>query len=349
MISFIVPAHNEQACIARTLQAIHQAAQTIGQPYEIVVADDASTDTTAEIALQNNARVVRVNHRQIAATRNSGARAAQGERLFFVDADTIVNPRAIASALLHMDKGAVGGGAPARFDAAAPLYAQLLVLWFGLFMRLAGLTGGAFMFCTRDAFHSTGGFDEQLFGAEDAAMSWALKREGRFVVLWRYVVTSGRRMRGIRGLLMLATLIGMAFFPKMLRQRSRVKKIWYDSNREQDGNIRDSIATRTFHAVMLLMVILWIAPWDFFVPWSLTPRDSLSGEIRLGWAIFNCHIALVLWPCAYFLLRNLFRQTRWLERIKSIALLALCLWIAWSATPVVIWFWTSNYHSLTHS
>src|SRR5436305_2557137 len=99
MISFIVPAHNEQAQLGRTLQAIHGAGQALGRQYEIIVVDDASADVTSEIARQNNARVVSVNHRQIAATRNSGARAAQGERLFFVDADTTINLRALASAL----------------------------------------------------------------------------------------------------------------------------------------------------------------------------------------------------------------------------------------------------------
>jgi glycosyltransferase involved in cell wall biosynthesis len=73
MISFIVPAHNEQTCLGRTLQAIHESACTVGQSYEIVVANDASTNATAEVARQNHARVVDVNHRQIAATRNSGA------------------------------------------------------------------------------------------------------------------------------------------------------------------------------------------------------------------------------------------------------------------------------------
>src|ERR1035441_6931555 len=111
MISFIVPAHNEESCLPRTLQAIHDAARATGQPYEIIVVDDASTDATAEVARQQNAIVVPVNHRQIAATRNSGARAAKGERLFFVDADTTINPRAVAEALRYMDKGAVGGGA----------------------------------------------------------------------------------------------------------------------------------------------------------------------------------------------------------------------------------------------
>src|SRR4051794_20623556 len=108
MISFIVPAHNEQAQLGRTLQTIHGAAQTVERPYELIVVDDASTDATSQVARQNNARVVSVNHRQIAAARNSGARVAQGERLSFVDADKIITPRAIASALRSMDKGVVG-------------------------------------------------------------------------------------------------------------------------------------------------------------------------------------------------------------------------------------------------
>jgi hypothetical protein len=41
-----------------------------------------------------------------------------------------------------------------------------------------GICGGAFMFCTCEAFYAAGGFDERLFWAEDAAMSWALKRQG---------------------------------------------------------------------------------------------------------------------------------------------------------------------------
>src|ERR1041384_6516914 len=127
MISFIVPAHNEQACLGRTLQAIHASARLIAQPYEVIVVKDASTDATAQIAHQNDARVVSVNHRQIAATRNSGARAANGEWLFFVDADTIVNSRSVASALRAMDKGAVGGGGVTWVDKneIVPLYARL--------------------------------------------------------------------------------------------------------------------------------------------------------------------------------------------------------------------------------
>src|SRR5688572_21593456 len=145
MNSFVIPAHNEQGRLAATIAAVQESARELGQPFEVIVVDDASTDATAAIGREHGATVVSVNHRQIAATRNSGARAAKGERLFFVDADTMINSRVVASALRAMDKGAAGGGALALFDRKVPLYAHLMLFWFGLFMRLAGITGGACM------------------------------------------------------------------------------------------------------------------------------------------------------------------------------------------------------------
>src|SRR4051812_11067253 len=295
LLSFIIPAHNEQGSLGATLRAIHASARMAGRPYEIIVVNDASTDSTEDVARENEALVLTVSHRQIAATRNSGARAARGSHLCFVDADTIINSDALVGALRHLDGGAAGGGAPAYFDKDAPVYAQVLVLVLGLGMRVAGICGGAFMFCTREAFHATGGFDERLFGAEDAAMSWALKRQGRFVVLWKCVVTSGRRLRGIcRGMRMLATLFGIAFFPGILKRRSQVEKVWYESNRV-DGSDADSLLTRTFNGLMLLLIIALLPVWAL-VPWSLTPSDTTLGKIRWGVAIFSCHVGLVAWP-----------------------------------------------------
>jgi glycosyltransferase involved in cell wall biosynthesis len=210
MISFIVPAHNEQAGLGRTLKAIHESARAVGQPYEVIVVDDASTDATADVARQYNATVVPVSHRQLAATRNSGGRAARGDRLFFVDADTTINPRAVAAALRYMDKGAVGGGAAVWFDGVLPLYARVLALFMGVFSKIAGFTGGAFMFCTREAFHATGGFNERLYCAEEGSLALVLKREGWFVVLWERVLTSGRRFRTMSGLQMMGNCARLA-------------------------------------------------------------------------------------------------------------------------------------------
>ena len=154
-----------------------------------------------------------------------------------------------------------------------------------------------------------------------------------------------RRMRGINGLRMLAGLIRIGFFPKLLQKRSRVRKIWYDSNRDQNHATPDSFAMRLLNGVVLLIVVGWIVPWGL-IPWSLTPRESVPGKIRLGFAIFSCYIAMVCWPLACLLVRNLLRQKRWMERMRMVALIGLCLWSAWGATPVVIWSWTSLYHWL---
>jgi glycosyltransferase involved in cell wall biosynthesis len=232
MISFIVPAHNEQTCLGRTLQAIQESARVIGQPFEIIVVDDASTDATAEIARQNNAHVASVNHRQIAATRNSGARASSGERFFFVDADTIINSRAVASAMRAMDKGAVGGGGMTWVDKneSVPLYARLLLVLLAFAPKLVGFTGGAFMFCTRDGFYATGGFNERLYWAEEGGFALALKRQGRFFVPWEHVLTSGRRLRTMSAVQLLGGGVRMIFSPvKLFTQRSSVQKVWYKS------------------------------------------------------------------------------------------------------------------------
>ena len=340
LISFIVPAHNEEAYLGQTLASIHAAAGAVGESYEVIVVDDASTDVTAEVAREHGATVIPVQHRQIAATRNSGAHAAKGERLFFVDADTTIDARVVADALRAMERGAAGGGATAKFNDAAPLWGRLLLLWINVFLRIAGMTGGAFMFCTCRAFEATGGFDERLFGAEDAAMCWALKREGPFVVLWRRVGTSGRRARGTSGLAMIAALFRMAFFPKVLWRRTAVQGVWYESDRSADEATQRSWLVALSNIVLLLaMLALVSGPLWMFVPWSLTPVGSLLGELRYGIAIFSCHIGLVLWPCAYFLTRILFRQKRWMERARLIVLIALCLWFAWGGTREVLYFW----------
>jgi hypothetical protein len=87
-LSFIVPAYNEERGLSATLDAIRHAASVTGEPYEVIVVDDASTDQTSAVAASRGATIVRVAHRQIAAARNAGARAATGDLLFFVDADT---------------------------------------------------------------------------------------------------------------------------------------------------------------------------------------------------------------------------------------------------------------------
>ena len=232
MISFIVPAYNEERLLGATLDALRAAARAAGEPYELIVVDDASTDRTAVIAEHHGATLVSVAHRQIAATRNSGARKANGDLLIFVDADTIVNEVVVRSAVEALRGGAAGGGAGVEFDGTVPLYARLLLPVLVWSFRSAGLAAGCFLFCTRNAFVATGGFDEAFYGAEELVMSRALKRHGRFVVLRQAVITSGRKLRTHSVREMLAIVARLALRgPGAVKQRQGMD-LWYAERRE---------------------------------------------------------------------------------------------------------------------
>ncbi len=233
MLSFVVPAYNEERYLAATLEAIHAAARAAGEAYEIVVADDASTDATAAIAKEHGARVVRVENRQIAATRNAGARSAVGDSLIFVDADTIVSGALVAEAVAALREGAVGGGAPVKLMGSPPLWVRLFMRAFvPLYFRLARWAAGCFVFCTRAAFDAAGGFDESYYAAEEIILSGALKRQGRFVILRTCVTSSPRKVEAHSAGEMLWMMLRLAAAgPAALRKRGPRTAFWYPDRR----------------------------------------------------------------------------------------------------------------------
>jgi glycosyltransferase involved in cell wall biosynthesis len=230
-VSFVVPAYNEEKALPDALAAIHAAMAAIGRPYEIVVADDASTDATASIAAAAGARVVAVDFRQIARTRNAGAAAATGDPIVFVDADTCVNETVLARAFEAMEAGAVGGGATPRFDAAAPGWSRM-AMWMVIGpMRLLNLAAGCFVFVRRGPFEAVGGFDERHFAGEEVMLSWAMKRLGRFVVLPDRVDTSARKFVGTSPWKTLWLSLRLAFRGMRGIRRREGNDFWYDGRR----------------------------------------------------------------------------------------------------------------------
>lgn len=235
MLSFIVPAYNEEPLIGRTLEAVDDAGAALERPFEVVVADDASTDRTAAIAREHGARVVSVRHRQIAATRNAGARLASGDMFIFVDADTIVTRAAVRAAVEAMEAGAAGGGCLLRFDGEVPMLGRVIERVFVPLCRVFRLASGCFVFCTRQAFQAAGGFDEKMFAAEEYAMSQALRRQGRFVVLRDRVTTSGRRFRSYSGRELVGLMARLMLSGRWaVRQRQKVN-MWYGERRPDPG------------------------------------------------------------------------------------------------------------------
>ncbi|MCA8948350.1 MAG: glycosyltransferase family 2 protein [Planctomycetes bacterium] len=233
LISFVVPAHDEEALVGAAVESLQRAARELGRPFEIIVVDDASTDRTAAVAAAAGARVVAADVRQISRARNAGAAAANGEYLIFMDADTIATPAVVRAAVAALDAGAVGGGGAARFDEPVPRWGKA-VLWLVLRLnRLFRVAAGCFVFCRRDAFERVGGFDPALFAGEEIAFTRRLGRlrAGRFVSLREHVVTSGRKLRTFSGRQILRELARVAFLGRRgVRQRESLG-IWYGPRR----------------------------------------------------------------------------------------------------------------------
>ena len=195
MISFIIPAYNEERLLGRTLEAIQKAAKDVDVNYEMIVVDDNSSDNTGKIANDLGATVVKVNHRQISATRNAGARVANGSLLVFIDADTVISTEILRSTMTAVNHKAIGGSAAFRFDGYVPLYGRVIQWLLYRIYRLGKVVGGSYLFCTWEAFEKVGGFDETVYGGEEVILSRSLKKLGGFVLLKQRVLTSGRRLR----------------------------------------------------------------------------------------------------------------------------------------------------------
>jgi glycosyltransferase involved in cell wall biosynthesis len=247
-VSFVVPAYDEELLLPRTLDSIHAAGRELRLDYEVVVVDDASTDRTGTIAAEHGARVVRVDKRQIAATRNAGARAAAGALFFFVDADTVVPVAPVAGALGVIASGGVAGGCTCAFDGTLPSWARIVLPALMAAYRRARLTPGAFLFCTREAFEAVGGFDESVFGGEEVLMARALDRfartrRQRFTIVDAPVVTSGRKLRCYSGWKLLGTLARQALRGPRGARRREGFEMWYGP-RPDDPEAAQLAATR---------------------------------------------------------------------------------------------------------
>jgi len=93
-VSIIIPVHNGSQYLEKCLSSI---ALSCYRSYEIIVADDGSTDSSAEIAKKYGAKVIRLSHKSgPAAARNRGSKEAKGDILFFVDSDIVIRKDTIA-------------------------------------------------------------------------------------------------------------------------------------------------------------------------------------------------------------------------------------------------------------
>ena len=239
-ISVIVPAFNEEKLLGACLDSVRAAFSGLpGAPeHEVIVCDNNSTDGTAAVAAGRGVRAVFEPLNMISASRNSGAAAASGDWLLFVDADSRLSAATLGEVIKLIGSGTcVGGGALIVFDPAPPPWGRVLTGLWNVISRVFGLAAGSLLFCRRDAFAAVGGFSPLLYAGEELTLSRALKRWGLARGLGFAIITSaphvssGRKFR----IYTFAELILQAF-RFSLRPFSSVRspahlRIFYDGRR----------------------------------------------------------------------------------------------------------------------
>ena len=187
--SVLIPAHNEEAYIGDCLQSIEDAAEYITAEVEIIVALNRCSDQTAAIAAGHQAVSVIENSKNLARIRNAAARAATGDIIVTIDADSRMSRNMLAEVATNLASGKyIGGGVmirPERWSLGI-IMSVLTVLPFLLIHRVSG---GLF-WCFRKDFEAIGGFNENLVSAEDLDFARRLKAHGRHI---------GRRFKTITG------------------------------------------------------------------------------------------------------------------------------------------------------
>jgi glycosyltransferase involved in cell wall biosynthesis len=192
VISVVVPVRDGMPWLAEQLEAL--AAQACNGEWEVVVADNGSTDDGAALARERAARDPRFRFVDAsarggpAAARNIGVQEARGELLAFCDADDVVQPGWLGGCETALVRADVVAG---YFDFSSLNARASATPQPAATRQLGFLPGGlgANLAVRREAFEDVGGFAEELRIGEDIDLCWRLQLQGyRFALASQAVV-----------------------------------------------------------------------------------------------------------------------------------------------------------------
>lgn len=187
-ISIVIPVYNYARQLDLCLKAV---AACRHEALEVIVVDDGSTDDSRDVAARAGGMVLSTGGRKGASSaRNTGARAASGDVILFLDSDVCVRPGVLAAVretlVAHPEVDALMGS----YD-DHPYSAEFLSQYRNLMHRFIHKHGnqrastfwGACGAIRRNVFLSSGGFAEDWSGIEDIEFGYRLVRAGHRILL----------------------------------------------------------------------------------------------------------------------------------------------------------------------
>ena len=240
-ISIIIPAFNEAQLLPATLAATTEAAQVLGQQgweWELIVCDNNSTDATASLARAGGAQVVSEPINQIGRARDTGARAAKGEWLIFIDADSLPDADLFGDLATAIKSNRyIGGGSTVRLPSDTPTSAKFYAAGWNRWSRLVGWAAGSCVWVSTAAFKQVGGFGNEVYAGEEIGLSRRLKCLGKkqglgfFILNQHPLLTSDRKVRLYSNWEVIRLLLKMVLTLGRARTNQADCHLWYDGRR----------------------------------------------------------------------------------------------------------------------
>ncbi|MDP4115665.1 MAG: glycosyltransferase [Bacteroidota bacterium] len=179
--SILIPAHNEEKYLPKTIEHIKAASINYPNQVEVIVTANRCKDRTVEIAEKFGAKVVYEDAKNLAKIRNAGAKAAVGEIIVTVDADSCVSPNILTKIHKALESGKnIGGSVSLKMERMSlGIFFNMYVI-FKLGALFNGLPAGAGLYwCYRKDFEKIDGFKEAYRVAEDIDFAKRLKKLGK--------------------------------------------------------------------------------------------------------------------------------------------------------------------------
>ncbi len=197
-LSVVIPAHNEERYIEKCLLALEEQKDS---STEIIVVNNASTDSTGEIAQVYADKVVWEPKKGVAIARQRGLMEASGKVVAFTDADTVVGENWIECIKQEFSNSHQAIYGPVYLLDGKPAERLIAKYGFTAFLQLTHILGipnvcGQNFAARRDLLLNIGGFNTSLLSAEDVELGRRINRVAklRFVPQME-VYTSARRLR----------------------------------------------------------------------------------------------------------------------------------------------------------